>query len=210
MLSKLSWTGSIINRLKAHSHIWINPKITNYVESNLFMWQDIVDLNMIERSSWNSLETIRTGVEGVIANCSWPDYDCIEHQGLSMCKYSLTLFVLAWNLFPRFSITGMNAKHRQVVNTLKSTRMIKHQGSQDMWQNSHKESPPPSTIKNKKQKFQDKIEGFLEQVVNNSSNLILHCYLYLEIAFSPSTKIQFQSSIAIRNFIECLLSKMLI
>ena len=35
------WTGFIVNQLSAHSHILINPKITNHVESKLTMWQDI-------------------------------------------------------------------------------------------------------------------------------------------------------------------------
>jgi hypothetical protein len=32
------WTSSTVNLLRAHSHIWIHPKITNFVESKLFTW----------------------------------------------------------------------------------------------------------------------------------------------------------------------------
>ena len=47
-----------------HSHIWINPKITNFVGSKLSTWQNIADFN-INKSSWNSQETIWTTVQGV-------------------------------------------------------------------------------------------------------------------------------------------------
>ena len=30
-----SWTDSIVNQLRAHSYIWINPKTTNLIESKL-------------------------------------------------------------------------------------------------------------------------------------------------------------------------------
>ena len=41
-----SCIGSIVNQLRAHSHIWTNPKITNYIESRLSTWQYTTYLNM--------------------------------------------------------------------------------------------------------------------------------------------------------------------
>jgi len=58
------WIGSIINQLGAHSHILINPKLTNFVELNLFTWQNLADLNKNKRSSWISQEIIQTSVRG--------------------------------------------------------------------------------------------------------------------------------------------------
>ena len=53
-----SWTDSFVNQLRAHSHIWVNPNLTNFIESKLSMWQNIANLNMNKRSSWNNQETI--------------------------------------------------------------------------------------------------------------------------------------------------------
>ena len=62
--SRCLWTSSTIIQLRAHSHIWINPEIANFVQSKWFMCLDTADLNMNKRSSWNSLETIRTNIKG--------------------------------------------------------------------------------------------------------------------------------------------------
>ena len=67
----------------AHSHVWITPKINDYVKSKLSTWHDITYLNMNKRSSWNGLETIRTSVKGVQPNCSQTNYDHIRRYGLS-------------------------------------------------------------------------------------------------------------------------------
>ena len=83
MSSRHSQTDSTVKQLRAHSHIWIILKISNFVESKLSMWQDIRDLNMNKRSSWNNPKTIRTGVKGVRASCSRPNHGRIEHEGLS-------------------------------------------------------------------------------------------------------------------------------
>ena len=40
------WTSSTINQLRAHSHIQIYPKITNFAESKFFTRNDIGNLNM--------------------------------------------------------------------------------------------------------------------------------------------------------------------
>ena len=73
------WTGSIVNQSITHSHIWINPKLANFVESKLSTWQDIADLNMNKRSTGNNQETIRTNVKGVKANYSQAEYGRIGH-----------------------------------------------------------------------------------------------------------------------------------
>ena len=95
--------GSIINQSRAHSHIWNNPKIINFVEPTLSTWQSIVDLNINKRSSWNNQETIWTGVKGIRANCSQPNYDCIGHQGLTFGKYrdvAMDGFLICFIKFP--------------------------------------------------------------------------------------------------------------
>ena len=43
---------------------------------------------------------------------------------------------------------------------------------EDDAQHTTEQNSPASVTKDKKKKFQDKMEGFLEQIVSNSSNLI--------------------------------------
>jgi hypothetical protein len=74
-----SWVDSIVNQLRAHSHIWIYPKIIHFVESKSSTWQNIADLNMNTRSGWNNQKTIWTSFKGIITNRSWTDYGCIGH-----------------------------------------------------------------------------------------------------------------------------------
>ena len=69
-----SWTAFIVHQLRAHSHIWTNPKIANSIESKLDTWQNIANFNMNKRFTWNNLETIRTSVKGIKVNCSQPYY----------------------------------------------------------------------------------------------------------------------------------------
>jgi hypothetical protein len=69
-----SWIGYIVNQLRAHSHIGINPKITKIFERNFSMWHNIENLN-----TRNNQETIQTTVKGVKMNCSQPNYGCIRH-----------------------------------------------------------------------------------------------------------------------------------
>ena len=69
----------LVNRLRAHCHIWINQKIPNFVASKLSMWHNITDSNMNKRSDWNNQATIRTNIKGVRTNCSQLDYDRIGH-----------------------------------------------------------------------------------------------------------------------------------
>jgi hypothetical protein len=52
-----SWTGSTVNQLRAHSHIFFIPKVANFVESKLSTWHNIAYFNMNKRSSWNSPKT---------------------------------------------------------------------------------------------------------------------------------------------------------
>ena len=73
------WIASIVNKLRAHSHIWINPKMDKFIESKSSTWQNIADLNMNKRSSWNNPETIWTSVKRVIANCLWLDFGRTWH-----------------------------------------------------------------------------------------------------------------------------------
>ena len=68
MSSKCLWTSSIKNQLRAHSHIWVNPKITNFIESKLSTWQDRANMNMNR-----VVETIQTSSKLVwkgSMNCS--------------------------------------------------------------------------------------------------------------------------------------------
>ena len=62
-----------------------------------------------------------------------------------------------------------NGQRASVVNQMPASAQEDddHHSMQTTQQNS-----PASATKDKKKKFQDKMEGFLEQIVSNSSNLI--------------------------------------
>ena len=62
-----------------------------------------------------------------------------------------------------------NGQRASVVNQMPTSAQEDddHHSMQTTQQNS-----PASFTKDKKKKFQDKMEGFLEQIVSNSSNLI--------------------------------------
>jgi hypothetical protein len=45
-----SWSDSIVNQLRAHSYIWIDPKFIDSIASKLSTWYDIADLNLNKRS----------------------------------------------------------------------------------------------------------------------------------------------------------------
>jgi hypothetical protein len=65
------WTGSTVNLLRAHSHIWIHPKITNFVESKLFTW---LKHTRLEHEQEDELKLSRNSVKGIRANCSQSNY----------------------------------------------------------------------------------------------------------------------------------------
>ena len=59
-----------------------------------------------------------------------------------------------------------NGEHASVVNQMPAS------AQEDDIQYTTEQNSPASATKDKKKKFQDKMGGFLEQIVSNSSNLI--------------------------------------
>jgi 5-methylcytosine-specific restriction endonuclease McrBC GTP-binding regulatory subunit McrB len=59
-----------------------------------------------------------------------------------------------------------NGQRASVVNQMPAS------AQEDDAQHTTEQNSPASATKDKKKKFQDKMEGFLEQIVSNSSNLI--------------------------------------
>ena len=71
------WTSSTINWLRACSHIWTNPKITNFFESKTIQ---LVDYSKLEYEQEEYLKWSRNhqiGFNGIIANCSCLDHDSV-------------------------------------------------------------------------------------------------------------------------------------
>ena len=108
MLSGIVTQNPSYNWLRAHSHIWINPKTTNSNESKSFTWQNIANLNMNTRSSWHNQKTIRTSIKGVRASYSRPNYAHIGHQELIG---RLNLIITMWRCTSQFVVRFGSQMH---------------------------------------------------------------------------------------------------
>ena len=70
----------IVKQLRVHSHILINPKIDNSIESKVITWQNIEDLNTYKKSGPRTSSTTN--------QCS---YSALGRLPSPWCKPTLTL-----------------------------------------------------------------------------------------------------------------------
>ena len=72
MSSMHSYINSTVNQYRAHSHIWIHPKITNYTELEVSTSKNIRDVNMnppqIVETIQNSSELVSKELEEKIVH----------------------------------------------------------------------------------------------------------------------------------------------